>query len=253
MQTAEHLERFAKSFTLQKDAAKRLGLSDKTLSNYINKRPEPGVKVRDRMREAGYDFKTGQLIIAVEPGKSIEDVSDAIGVKPDADTVTYVIGGVSSLPDIKEAGIEYDNTIQEPVQELQFFRSIDPAAGTFVRHYASPASAGNGKEVFADITQFIDVSKNYHDGTFFVSITGDSLKDLGITEKHRLLVDTTVEPRSGMLVLARKADNFMVKQFKQNGRGWLLCPANANYEPIAVTEEVVIVGVVVEIILRLIG
>lgn len=264
LQTIEHLERFCQAFRKAGDAAKVLKLSDQTLSNYRSERPKtkPGASVRERMREAGYDFATGRLIVAVEPGESKESVIEKRGLRADSDIIRYVMA-VEELPPIREAVLEYEsekqkqkeNIPQEEKQTIQFFRSIDPKENTFVPFFGSAASAGDGKDVFPDIVQFIDVAKNYHKGTFFVAVQGDSLRDMGITEKHRLLIDTTIEPRSGMLVLARRGDgdDFLVKQFKMNGRGWLLCPANPAYSPIEVNADIKIIGVVMEIVLRLVG
>jgi len=56
MSTLEHLERFIEVCGSNKLAAERLHISPQQISNYLNNRGNPGARVREKLREAGYDF-----------------------------------------------------------------------------------------------------------------------------------------------------------------------------------------------------
>lgn len=118
-ETREHLERYCRAFRKAGDAAKSLKFSDQTLSNYRSGRPKtnPGATVRERMRESGYDFDTGRLIIAIEPGQTKESVFEERGLRADSDIIKVIQAEVDQLPPIKEAIVEYDAELEELTDE----------------------------------------------------------------------------------------------------------------------------------------
>ena len=86
--------------------------------------------------------------------------------------------------------------------------------------------------------------------TFFVKATGDSMIGAGIHEGDILVVDRSLEARSGKVVIAAVDGNLTVKRLKRSGKDILLSPENNNYKPIKLTEnnDVVIWGVVTNVI-----
>lgn len=78
--------------------------------------------------------------------------------------------------------------------------------------------------------------------TYFVRVTGDSMIDAGIFDGDVLVVDRSMTPVVGMVVLAEIDGEFTVKTL---GRDKLV-PANPAYSPIRFNEgqEVAIIGVV---------
>ena len=86
--------------------------------------------------------------------------------------------------------------------------------------------------------------------TFFVKATGDSMINAGIHEGDILVVDRSLEARSGKVVIAAVDGNLTVKRLKRSGKDILLSPENNNYKPIKLTEnnDVVIWGVVTNVI-----
>lgn len=75
----------------------------------------------------------------------------------------------------------------------------------------------------------------------------------GIYEGDVLVVDRSIEPVNGKIVVALLDGQATVKRFKKNGAGFLLLPENDNYEPIPVNgdKEFSIAGVVVGVVRRL--
>ncbi len=85
-------------------------------------------------------------------------------------------------------------------------------------------------------------------GRVTANIIGDSMKDLNIEDGDEVIIDTTVRPHDGDVVLASIDDEFTVKTLFTDGKGqrWLL-PANKDFSPIAVTPMTAIRGCVVRV------
>jgi DNA polymerase V len=86
--------------------------------------------------------------------------------------------------------------------------------------------------------------------TFFVRVKGDSMRDAGISNGDILVVDRSVSPEDGQVVVAMLDGDFTVKRLrKRNGRVFLVAENNA-YPPIEVGEdqELVVWGVVTFVI-----
>ena len=79
--------------------------------------------------------------------------------------------------------------------------------------------------------------------TYFVRVKGDSMIDAGMNDGDVLVVDRSVEPSIGQIVLAEVDGEFTVKYLGQNQ----LIPANTKYKPLAFGDgqTVVIIGVVI--------
>lgn len=56
METVEHLKRFVEQCGSNKSAAERLNLAPSQITDYIKGRRNPGAKVREKLRDAGYIF-----------------------------------------------------------------------------------------------------------------------------------------------------------------------------------------------------
>lgn len=243
---SEHFERFVHLFKLKKDAARLLGLVSAQVSQYLHGDRRILADAKEKMRNAGWDFERAVLVVKVEQGETAETKAQELGLRRNAEYVHYV-------DEVRRAGEQLPPLQQyEGVKEkVHFHTSSYPKDGTLIRVFSSPASAGNGKLLYDDVEKYINISKKYHPNTFLISIEGDSLKNIGITEHHRLLIDPTIEPKNNMFVLAKINDNFVVKRYKTNGQTFLLCPENPDYQPIPCTIETEIVGVVVECVLPL--
>jgi SOS-response transcriptional repressors (RecA-mediated autopeptidases) len=82
--------------------------------------------------------------------------------------------------------------------------------------------------------------------TFFLRASGDSMIGAGILDGDILVVDRSISPVSGKIVIAAIDGELTVKRLSKKGKRLLLIPENPNYEPIDIThhEDTRIWGVV---------
>ncbi len=73
--------------------------------------------------------------------------------------------------------------------------------------------------------------------TFLVRVCGQSMKDAGIFDGDMLVVDKSLQPVSGSVVVAILHGEFTVKSLKIQGIKTYLVPANNQYQAIEVTPE----------------
>ena len=89
------------------------------------------------------------------------------------------------------------------------------------------------------------------ESTFFVRTTGDSMSDIGIHSGDLLIVDRSIMPASGRVIIAVVNGELTVKRLikKSNNRLFLM-PENANFSAIEITEDTgfMIWGVVTNVI-----
>jgi len=91
---------------------------------------------------------------------------------------------------------------------------------------------------------FLDLDINLNDylvkhksATFCVRVNGNSMEDDGIQSGDILIVDRAEEKKDNSIVLAVIDNEFTVKRIKKSGEKLFLNPANENYQPIEITED----------------
>lgn len=89
--------------------------------------------------------------------------------------------------------------------------------------------------------------------TYFVRARGESMRDAGISDGDILIVDRSLEARSGAIVIASLQGEFTVKTLELRAGHARLLPANPDYSPIDITPELgaEFFGVVTYVIRRL--
>lgn len=73
--------------------------------------------------------------------------------------------------------------------------------------------------------------------TFFVKVSGDSMKDAGIFSGDLLIVDRSLPVQNGKIVVAILNGEFTVKRLHIHGEKIWLVAENPSYPPIEITEE----------------
>jgi DNA polymerase V len=73
--------------------------------------------------------------------------------------------------------------------------------------------------------------------TFYVRVSGDSMRDAGIFDGDLLIVDRAVTCADGSIVVARIGDEFTLKRILKKGSRVYLRPENEDFQPIEVTED----------------
>ena len=83
--------------------------------------------------------------------------------------------------------------------------------------------------------------------TFFVRVNGDSMINAGIHDNDILIVDRSLKPSHGKIVIAVVDSQMTVKRLYKKSGKLVLIPENKNFKPIEITENmsVEIWGVVV--------
>lgn len=86
--------------------------------------------------------------------------------------------------------------------------------------------------------------------TFIFTTEGDSMKDAFIPSKACLLIDRSLIPKTGDIVLAVLDGEFTVKYYERSETHCRLVPANKKYNAVEITQEMEmqVWGVVIKII-----
>lgn len=74
--------------------------------------------------------------------------------------------------------------------------------------------------------------------TFFVRVEGDSMINAGIYENDILVVDRSVKPTDGKIIIAVVNGELTVKRLSDKPGHMCLLPENPRYRPIEITEDV---------------
>jgi DNA polymerase V len=118
-----------------------------------------------------------------------------------------------------------------------------------LNYFQQPVSAGFPSPAEDHIDGKLDLNQHLIKNpaaTFFVRVSGDSMTGAGIHNGDLLIVDRSIEPTPGRVVIAVLNGEHTVKRLHREGDRLLLLAENANYPPIEVTEleELHIWGVV---------
>lgn len=106
--------------------------------------------------------------------------------------------------------------------------------------YASSPQAGFP----APGDDMVERSLNIHDllvrhpaSTFFVRVEGDSMEGAGIFSGDILVLDRSITPAHGSIVVAVVDGGMVVKRVRIDNAGLLLVSENRDYAPIRVSKE----------------
>ncbi len=78
------------------------------------------------------------------------------------------------------------------------------------------------------------------EATFYGRVEGDSMEGAGISDGDIAVIDRSLEPQDGDVVVGYINGNFTVKflNLKHKDEGYIeLCPANKKYKPIRIDEN----------------
>ena len=166
----------------------------------------------------------------------------------------------------QELGFKSANAAEEHLKALARKGAIEMIAGAS-RGIRLPESAGipvvgrvaAGNPVLAQehIEDYCDLPPNFFkpSADYFLTVTGDSMIDIGIFDGDLLAVHSTPVANNGDIVLARIEDEVPVKRLhKTKSRHVVeLLPENPDYEPIVVdlrAQEFTIEGLSVGVLRR---
>ena len=111
---------------------------------------------------------------------------------------------------------------------------------TAIPYFKNKVQAGFPSPALDYMEERIDLNKElikHPLATFLVECTGDSMINAFIPPKARLVVDRSLNPSTGDIVLAVINGEFTVKFLKKNDHKCWLIPANRKYKDIEVTGD----------------
>jgi DNA polymerase V len=129
--------------------------------------------------------------------------------------------------------------------------SVDPKSQMtlLVNHIKAgfPSPAEDFMDAGIDLNQ---VLIKHPAATFLGRVSGDSMKDLGISDGDIVVIDKSLEVQDGKIVVCYIDGEFTMKTIKLEKDFCWLMPANENYKPIKVTadNDFIVWGVVTYVI-----
>ena len=86
--------------------------------------------------------------------------------------------------------------------------------------------------------------------TFFVRVAGDSMVNAGIHNNDIIIVDRSIKPKHGKIVVAALDGQMTVKRLYRRDKKVILLPENKLFKPIEISDsmEIVIWGVATNVI-----
>jgi DNA polymerase V len=116
---------------------------------------------------------------------------------------------------------------------------LSDTAGSKLPAFSSSVQAGFPSPADDYIEKELDLNElmvGRPAATFFVRVEGDSMKDALIQSGDILVVDRSLEPCNGKIVIAVYRGEFTVKRFQRDASGIWLVPENPAYPRLRVEE-----------------
>lgn len=105
--------------------------------------------------------------------------------------------------------------------------------------FSSKAACGFPSRAEEHIEASLDLNQHlikHPAATFFVRAEGESMRDIGILNDDLLIVDRSLTPKNGSIVLVVIHNEFMVKRLQIEGKKGFLYPANKRFKPVAISD-----------------
>lgn len=97
-----------------------------------------------------------------------------------------------------------------------------------------PSPAEEYEEVRLDLNKALI---KHPAATFYARVKGTSMTDAGILDGDLLVIDKSLDPKSGDIAVCFLDSEFTVKRIEQLDDALYLMPANEKYQPIKISEE----------------
>lgn len=122
--------------------------------------------------------------------------------------------------------------------------------------FLSKVQAGFPSPADDYLDQRLDINKylvEHPSATFFVRVTGDSMKNAGIFENDILVVDRSLEPMHGKIIIAVVENELTVKRLYKKNNQIRLIAENNDYAPIIInsSSQLHVWGVVTSVVRKL--
>lgn len=118
--------------------------------------------------------------------------------------------------------------------------SNEPVKQTHFNLYACRVEAGfpSPADDFLETTLDLNEHLIHHPAaTFFVRVSGNSMTGAGIHHNDILIVDRSITPKHGSIIIAVVNGELTVKTLEYRDNTPFLVPANPDFHPTAITQE----------------
>jgi len=148
---------------------------------------------------------------------------------------------------------EATKPIRVPLSRLEDVKRLIANQPCKLPFYSSRVEAGFPSPADDHAEQKLDLNEHlikHPAATFFVKASGFSMINAGINPNDILVVDRSIEPTHGKIVIAALDGELTVKRLSKKKDKVLLVPENYDFQPIDITnkENVIIWGVVISVI-----
>ncbi|MBA3660391.1 MAG: translesion error-prone DNA polymerase V autoproteolytic subunit [Gammaproteobacteria bacterium] len=136
----------------------------------------------------------------------------------------------------------------EKTKPIRLPLSLIPAVQKFISHkgyklplYDSKVPAGFPSPADDHVAESLDLNEyliKHPAATFFVRVSGTSMINAGISENDILIVDRSLTPAHGKIVIVAIDGQLTVKRLHKKASGqFILMPDNPDYEPMEIPED----------------
>jgi DNA polymerase V len=148
---------------------------------------------------------------------------------------------------------EPSSITRNPESTIDFVKKIVNNGESTLPLYSCSVKAGFPSPADDYIEDYLDLNEfliKHPAATFIVRASGDSMKGAAIHDGDLLIVDRSIEPMHGKIVIAAVDSELTVKRLFKKGGIVKLVPENSAYPEIIIQDfnEAVIWGVVINII-----
>lgn len=95
------------------------------------------------------------------------------------------------------------------------------------------AAADDYSERGIDLNEQLIMNKP---ATFFFRMNGDSMAQAGIKNRDVLIVDRSIKPANGKIIIASVDGELLIRRFQQTMKGIALVPENSQFKTIEIGE-----------------
>lgn len=136
-------------------------------------------------------------------------------------------------------GVE-TKAIRIPVDEVENVLKFITEKCYKLPFYTHAISAGFPSPADDDMGETLDLNElliKHPSATFFLKVSGTSMINAGIHDGDILIVDRSIEPSDGKIVIASVNGELTVKRLSAKGKKFKLVAENEMYAPIDITED----------------
>lgn len=132
-----------------------------------------------------------------------------------------------------------------PLNRFTGAQSVGPSPIPIFTTAVSAGFPSAAEEWIEEVLSIDELLIKRPSATFLLRVSGESMTGAGIIDGAVLVVDRSIDPKPGHIVVASVSGDFTVKRLMHGESGHLvLCPANDKFQPITLTEDSMVWGVV---------